>query len=377
MKKLKKNYLGLPLFVSICVLSLAVIAIFIGSFLDLKISNGLYHKTSFGEFFEKYELFIPYFFYIFAGSLLFIAFKEKGKKVTAWGLFIIVYLYTMFLALNNMGSAMRTAFGYSIYNVWGPTILSIFYTFILFSWIMPISYFFIKKDNPKLLIKIASFILIAGIFSYGVNEFLKVFVSRPRYRYLITLKDDLAGFKNWWEFNPYTASNKNFQSFPSGHITLATTVCVLPFISKVFKYRFKYMEWVLFSLSFTFVVLVAYNRLHMGAHFFTDVSFAAFNTYGIFLVTYILIFKEDDLTEEKTNLALAKPKIEEKIVEKKEVNQDSSKNNSYKKGMADGEAKKLNEVIKNMNRGGLEAKRIAKLLKIDIIEVNEVLKINR
>lgn len=194
MEKLKKNYLGLPLFVSICVLSLAVIAIFIGSFLDLKISNGLYHKTSFGEFFEKYELFIPYFFYIFAGSLLFISFKEKGKKVTAWGLFIIVYLYTMFLALNNMGSAMRTAFGYSIYNIWGPTILSIIYTFILFSWIMPISYFFIKKDNPKLLIKIACFILIAGIFSYGVNEFLKVFVSRPRYRYLITLKDDLAGF---------------------------------------------------------------------------------------------------------------------------------------------------------------------------------------
>ena len=34
----------------------------------------------------------------------------------------------------------------------------------------------------------------------------------------------------------------------------------------------------------------------------------------------------------------------------------------------------LSEVIKNMNRGGLEAKRIAKLLKIDIIEVNEVLK---
>ena len=375
MEKLKKNYLGLPLFVSLAIGVISFILIMVGSFLDLDISKGMLNKTDGGAFFANYGGFISYFIYVFAGVLFFKAFKKKGNKKAAWGLLVLSYLVAMYFALHYFGPKMRDAFGYGTYNVWGPSILTIIYTFLLFAWIPPIAYFLIDDENPKLLIKIASLILIGGIIADGLNVFLKAFASRPRFNYVDSLNNDYMYYRAWWDFKPFSAANDNFKSFPSGNMTIATIACVMPLASRVFKYRFKFIEWVMFVLSLTYVILFGYNRIHMGAHYLSDVVFGVALTYGIYLLTYHILFKESDFKVEDPNLVLLKPKKEEKVVEaKQEEKVESGKNNSYKKGKADGKDEMLSEVIKNMNRGGLEAKRIAKLLKTDIIEVNEVLK---
>ena len=128
MEKLKKNYLGLPLFVSLAIGVISFILIMVGSFLDLDISKGMLDKTDGGAFFANYGGFISYFIYVFAGVLFFKAFRKKGNKKAAWGLLVLSYLVAMYFALHYFGPKMRDAFGYGTYNVWGPSILTIIYT---------------------------------------------------------------------------------------------------------------------------------------------------------------------------------------------------------------------------------------------------------
>ena len=108
----------------------------------------------------------------------------------------------------------------------------------------------------------------------------------------------------------------------------------------------------------------------MGNGFMSDVAFDACLTYAIYLLVYVLLFKEKDFDRERYTPVVT-PKMVEEVKEEKavEVKEDTPSDESFRKGRLEGEKNKEVEVIKKLNKGGLEAKRIAKLLKMDVTDV--------
>lgn len=116
---------------------------------------------------------------------------------------------------------------------------------------------------------------------------LKEFGNRPRYKYLVTLDNPISGFKNWWEMTPFLKDGSLFESWPSGHMTNATIMFALPMLASVFKYKNKNIKYILFALACIWVIIMGYNRIHMDAHFLTDVCFGVLITY----LSYSLLYK--------------------------------------------------------------------------------------
>lgn len=289
---LKKKYLGVPASISIGIIIVCLIGLIVGSFSDYSISEALSNKTAFGEFFAHYGNVISFCFYPIAGTCLLKGFQKKGPqyKLIGWGLMFLAYFLAVYYSNYYYGKYMRADIGYVPgespvwLELWGYCIW-----ILLYSWVPPVTYFLLEDKNPNLLIAIGAIILIAGILSNDLNQWLKNFASRPRYKYLLTLDNPEAEFRQWWEVRPYFKSTDEFESFPSGHMTKATLFFCLPMLADVIKVKKTWMRPVLIAVSLLFVLFMAYNRISMQAHFLTDVSFAVLITYLCFLIVYIVV----------------------------------------------------------------------------------------
>ena len=133
-------------------------------------------------------------------------------------------------------------------------------------------------------------ILIGGIFSEFINAELKEFACRPRYKYLLTLDDPAGEYRNWWEMTPYLKDQSSFRSWPSGHMTKATIALTLPMLADVLKCKKPFLKKLLFAFAIVWIVVLGYNRIHMNAHFLTDVCFGVLITYCLYAVTYLFVF---------------------------------------------------------------------------------------
>jgi len=282
MKKVK--VLGVPMFAGIILISVCLIGIIIGSFLDYDINVALQNKTDIGTWFANYGGYFSYCLYPAAGMCLFKGLKKKNLNVIAWGLLIISYFIAVYYCNSYFGKSVRAAFNYEAgVSPFIISMLAYLLWVVLLAWVPPLMYFLLSDDNPNLLIIIGAVILIAGIVSDCVNLWLKQVASRPRFKYLITLDDPKAHFKNWWEMSPNLAgSNDSFKSFPSGNMTIATMMFSLPLFSDVIKFKKNFIKWILFIFAFIWVIIYGYNRIHMTAHFLTDVCFGTLITYLIF-----------------------------------------------------------------------------------------------
>lgn len=280
-KFLKHNILGVPMICALSILGVLFICILIGSFIDFDINVTLLNKTIIGEHFATYGSIISYCLYPAGGMCLFKAIKKKGKNYTflAWVLLIISFFLAVYYSDNYNGSKLREALG----NFTGVWFVNILIWILIYSWVPVVCYFVIDDSSSERLIAIGATILIAGVISDCMNLWLKQLASRPRFNYLLTLDNPRIAFKNWWEWNPYmSGSNDNFKSWPSGNMTIATIACALPLLFANVKKTNKIIVYIAFIFSCVYVVLYGYNRIHMGKHFLTDVSFGVLFTYLIF-----------------------------------------------------------------------------------------------
>lgn len=141
-----------------------------------------------------------------------------------------------------------------------------------------------------MLLAIGSVILVAGIFSEFINTGLKIIACRPRYKYLITLDNPASEYRNWWQMIPYIRDESNSRSWPSGHMTKATIMLTLPMLAEVLKCKKAYLKNLLFAFAIVWIVILGYNRIHMNAHFLTDVCFGVLITYCLYALTYKIVF---------------------------------------------------------------------------------------
>lgn len=201
---MKKKVLGMPLICSILIISILLIGILVGSFLDYEIATKINNPTDLGSYFCTYGSYIPYCLYPAAGMCLFKALKKEDKKFTllAWVVLIISYFLAVYYSNSYNGSKVRALFGdFPSGAPFYVAFLSVLFWVVAYSWIPLVFYFILDESNPRALLAIGITILLAGVIADNLNLWLKQVASRPRYKYLITLADPKSEFKNWWEFS--------------------------------------------------------------------------------------------------------------------------------------------------------------------------------
>ncbi len=288
-----KKILGMPRMCFFIVCAVLVIGIAIGSFGDLSISETLTNKTDIGDFFQHYGNLLSHFLYPVAGVCIFKGLRKKGKtyNVLAWGILGFSLYWTVYSFLDTSGKHLRKAYGYIAAESSVLPLILAYLTWIAIAVAVAfIAYQIIDDEHSELLIAIGAVILIAGMFSEFVNEWLKLVGCRPRYRYLITLDDPKSEYRNWWEMVPYLKDESDFRSWPSGHMTKATIMFALPLITSVLKNKKEWFKYAGYAFAVLWIILMGYNRIHMNAHFLTDVCFGVLITYCIYALVYTLVF---------------------------------------------------------------------------------------
>ena len=152
--------------------------------------------------------------------------------------------------------------------------------------------YFIKKTNYyhnyKNIIKACNnfniFLCLSLITTGLITQLLKHIVGRPRPNY--------ASFDGGLEFNFFNLSSE-FHSFPSGH---TSTIFVVALVASFLLPKLKY-----FFISLAGVI--AFSRIVVGAHFFTDVLGGITVAYlGVKLTKLFLDKRFPDITNKQTNL---------------------------------------------------------------------------
>ncbi len=283
--KNEAKILGLSKKVFFCVVTACVIGIIIGSFCDLKINESIANVTETGSYFAAFGCYFSYCLYPAAGMCLYKGLRNKGfvtagKLLCVIGWFLAVY-YTNSYSGAKLRELMHFKAGESSFFL---AVLCWLIIAMLYIWPMIVCYKLLDDKDADVLIAVGAAILVAGILSDNVNQWLKQVASRPRYKYLLTLDDPASEFRNWWEMRPnYAGSNDGFKSWPSGNMTIAAMMFALPMITDTFKVHSRKVNIIAFIFACGFVILYGYNRIHMTNHFLSDVCFGTLITYLIFV----------------------------------------------------------------------------------------------
>ncbi len=237
----KKTLLGVPSSLFFLVIGLCLLGIVIGSFRDLEISRALANKTELGSYFATFSPFLAYSLLPAGGSCLFKGLTRKSAafKPMAWVLLLFSWFMAVYLSNSYFGKNVRPLFGYTpgessallsaaSWLVWAA----------LYSWVPFVMLRVLDDADPEWLILVGAALLTATIAADAVMQWLKQVGSRPRYKYLLTLDDPSSGFRNWWQMVPNLAgSDDNYQSWPSGHMSIVSVLFCLPVLTDCMKKR--------------------------------------------------------------------------------------------------------------------------------------------
>ena len=279
----RKNIMSMPIACFWSVIGICVLGIVIGSFRDFEINVTLANKTEIGSFFATYGSYFSYCLYPAAGACLYSGLKKKGDRyrLLSRTLLILGWFMAVYYSNSYNGKAVRALLGYTAGE--SSVVLSVIswlFWAVLYSWVPFVMIRLVDDNDPDKLIAVGAAILIAGIAADNINLWLKQVASRPRYKYLITLNDPRAEFRNWWQMVPNLAGNDdNFKSWPSGNMTIASMMFALPMLTDVMKKRSSRKNMIAFAFACVFVLIYGYNRIHMTNHFLSDVCFGVLITY--------------------------------------------------------------------------------------------------
>ena len=285
----EKSILAIPAEYVLGVITACLIGIAVGSYFDLQISMGLVNRNTLGDLFATLGPFPPYSLMpigwgcMCAGLYKMIRgneWKTRIALVFAWALAVVISDW-------YYGGIVRMLFGYVIKE--SETLLSIaewLFWAVAYALIPFVMMRFLDDSNPGKLIAVGAALWVSKFLADAAVSRLKVFGSRPRFIYLQTLEDPVAAYREWWQFMPGVAEgNSSLQSWPSGHMSIVGVLFALPLLADCMKNSNPRRSRAVFLFVCVYVALVGYNRIHMAAHFLSDVCFG---TLESFLITTIV-----------------------------------------------------------------------------------------
>lgn len=268
------------------ILGFFVVTFILGTFLDQKVSEALFSRNNtFGILVSSIGTLPGYLMFSFiGGGFLSIALKKQytiGYTVIFYVLCVMCFGLTVFFA-------GREFFGVNGFNI--PSINWLGYLIVVpfASGMTYLGYFLLGKTERK---RVWIILCITAIFIFmalvpGVT-LLKSIFHRPRYRSL-TLFDEI-NFHYWYQpcknYKDLMAAtgltSEEFKSFPSGHAGGSALTLMFAMLVPYFVNDQEKIQLPMFYTGFAWLLLVAFARIRVGAHFLSDVSMGAFLTIAM------------------------------------------------------------------------------------------------
>lgn len=339
MKKMNILYYSLPI---VCLVALMAVA----SFYDLQISKALadldlgqyYSPNLFGRLFEVIGELPVYFLCGFSVCIFSVwiylktkqpqivtQYKGKTKTVSSKQMdkkskvrYIILACFLLVVTAFFYWIALFKMTGYilRIHNL--ATNVWLYLSQVLASGLLCYTSVSIllatKQQTLNTLVWFAIITLAVSALTNALVQGLKPIFSRLRYRAMCATYDStFTGFTNWFQHNPNNTlttaqinaglSNDIFKSFPSGHTAGATSLLSLLSLPYLFKQN-RVTKILLYVLCPLYIVVVAFSRIVMGAHFLSDVTMAILLGYICYLVilTFTMHIKYKYTLKQNTNL---------------------------------------------------------------------------
>ena len=275
MKKMR-----LPIYIALCV---CVIGLILGSFLDLSISQSIADTSNvFGLIISVIAPTLGFCGLAFAGGGFF-AFALKQE----WKVWIKVLFYVLAVAALGIATyfAGKEYFGPNGFNNDDLKIVGYIIAFVC-ALGAEVGGYFVFKDckNKTAWVSLLIIYVVLLLVLVGGITILKAIMHRPRYR---LVSQGVVPFHAWWErcsdYDTYITSlgesfKEEFKSFPSGHTGEAAILLVVSVFAPLAHDKLEKIQLPLFIGSGLFVLLVAFSRILVGAHYLSDVSFGALLT---------------------------------------------------------------------------------------------------
>jgi len=283
------------------VLGFLIIALLLGTFFDLSISQALANDPNnlFLHIVSAYGLVIPYSIFAFIGGLL-IRVTIDNKEQKLW-------LKILLIALGCIASIAGVYFcGHDNFSVNGLNKTGLLYdilaivTGLVFCSITFILGFISGKNNENKRLWVA---LVIVCFAVIVSQLfgtivLKSLFHRPRYRSLgngLEYQPWYLPFANYKSYITDLITKEEFKSFPSGHSSVSAlmmfyAIVIPPMVPNKLGKR---LCFPLFFVGLAYFVFIAFVRILAGAHFLSDVSFGGLLTvlFSVIAVSLIEKFK--------------------------------------------------------------------------------------
>lgn len=283
----KKNGIILGSFLLACLV--------IGSVFDYQISNLLFNPHSyFGMLFASYGQ-LPAMLCFSVSGLLLIRIKKTtiiSRLLCITGFVLLTSFAVLGITLDPMLYIPNMPLGIS-------ALIAVCIVILTDGLIWKYS---ASADRKQ--IKIFILILLGTILTEIILiNIIKIPWSRPRMR-MIAIQPQ-AAFQPWWVIGSDMKDHlltlgvaaEEFKSFPSGHsgnAACAMLLCVLPLITQQCKGK----ETVLFMIGVLFMLIVAFSRIIMGAHFLSDVTVGMSITFIIEnILVYVLVKRNKELKQ--------------------------------------------------------------------------------
>ena len=277
------------------ILGFYIILFILGSFLDLKISNGLYINTFAGNIFSAFGLILGYgAIALYCGLLFGLALKHNNKilKICLIIISILVFIAGVYFSSHEMVSTNGLNLSGIGYFIMAIAIDLVFY--------LPISYFGYKLSlnlkGDKMWLLVLIMIIAMGIAIILGGLAIKEIFHRPRYRTVIKEIEGIE-FHNWWkpfkEYKNYLniVNKEEFKSFPSGHATTSMIAMAGLAYLPIFIPKLKDKQVLLTYIAFIYSLFISYTRIMAGAHYLTDVSAGSIITLLFFIAANEIIIR--------------------------------------------------------------------------------------
>ena len=273
MKKMR-----LPLYIA---LGVTVLGLILGSFLDLRISQGLGASASNG-FAIGVSAIAPTFGF---AAIAFIGggFFALGMKPAYRTLFRVLFYIAAAGCLGmSVYFAGKEYFGENGFAGKAPMIVGYLIALVVLTGVSVGGYFVLREvTHPYAWVIYAIALGVAFIALVPGVTLLKIIFHRPRYRALVLHEG--IGFHGWWKpcfsykqlMAEYNLTSEEFKSFPSGHSCEISLLFLVPTFLPIVSEKIRKIQIPLFICAALLALLTMFCRILAAAHFLSDVSVGA------------------------------------------------------------------------------------------------------